>query len=202
MPFPTVDLSTLAERGAFEEPRVEPHAEYTRLAERIRPLLPPDVAPEPGMQLGPLRGTARGTFGPITARYGWEVLVRSDALARLRAAGIRGLMPVRAELQGLEQKAPALYELELPVAGLLHRDVVFQGPRCRTCGWNEVRIAPEGWLDGDSLPPDLDVFRPANATTYTVASERFVDVVRSLEPSDVVFRELVVIPDSRSSSLH
>ena len=156
---------------------------------------------EPGMQFGPLRGTARGAFGPVSARYGWEVLVTQDALRHLQALGIRGLVPVRAELQGLDAGV-VLYELELPMRGLLHRDAVLTGPRCRTCGWHEVRIAPEPWLDGDALPHDVDLFRPTNGTTYTFVTERFVEALAALGPGDVTFREARVVPESRSGSVH
>jgi uncharacterized double-CXXCG motif protein len=152
------------------------------------------------MQFGPLRGTAQGTFGPVTAKDDWEVLVREDALEQLQAAGIRGLIPVRAELEGLANTR--LFELELPVRGLLHRNSLLEGPRCRTCGCQEVSISPECWLDGDSLPHDVDLFRPANAVTVTVVSERFVESVQALGPSDIVFNEIAVVPEPRSNLIH
>ncbi|RYZ15088.1 MAG: hypothetical protein EOO70_07225, partial [Myxococcaceae bacterium] len=100
--LPGVDLSSLPERDALVEPRVEPHVEYARLAALVQPLLPPGLSTEPGMQFGPLRGTAHGSWGPLSARFGWEVLVTQEALQGLQDAGIRGLVPVRTELQGLE----------------------------------------------------------------------------------------------------
>ncbi|RKG81986.1 hypothetical protein D7W79_03855 [Corallococcus exercitus] len=199
--LPSVDLSSLPERDLLAEPRVEPYSEYARIAAHVQPFLPSGLAPEPGMQFGPLRGTARGSFGPLSARYGWEVLVTQDALRHLQAVGIRGLVPVRAELQGLEAGV-VLYELEVPLRGLLHREAVLTGPRCPTCGWCEVRISPEPSLDGDALPHDVDLFRPTNGTTYTFVNERFVEAIEPLGPFDVTFREADVRPESRSGSVH
>ncbi|RKG60700.1 hypothetical protein D7X30_07165 [Corallococcus sp. AB011P] len=199
--LPSVNLSSLPERDLLVEPRVEPHAEYARLASHVQPFLPADLSPEPGMQFGPLRGTASGTFGPLSARYGWEVLVTQEALRHLQAVGIRGLVPVRAELQGLDSGV-VLYELELPLRGLLHRDAVLTGPRCPTCGLYEARISPEPWLDGDDLPHDVDLFRPTNGTTFTFVNERFVEAIEALGPSDVMFRETAVVPECRTGSVH
>ncbi|MBE4747335.1 hypothetical protein G4177_03980 [Corallococcus sp. ZKHCc1 1396] len=199
--LPGVDLSSLPEQSSLVEPRVEPHAEFARLAALVQPLLPPGLSTEPGMQFGPLRGMAHGTWGPLSARFGWEVLVTQEALQGLQDAGIRGLVPVRTELQGLEAGV-ALHELELPIRGLLHRDSVLTGPKCQTCGWYETRIAPEPCLDGDALPHEVDLFRPENGTTYTLVNERFVEAVHALGPSDVVFREVGVMPQSRSGLIH
>ncbi|WP_375756499.1 double-CXXCG motif protein [Corallococcus exercitus] len=199
--LPSVDLSSLSEHELLQEPRVEPYAEYTRLASHVQPFLPSGLSPEPGMQFGPLRGTSCGSWGPVSARVGWEVLVTQEALRHLRAVGLRGLVPVRAELQGLNAGV-VLYELELPVRGLLHRDAVMTGPQCPTCGWYEVRISPEPWLDGDALPHDVDLFRPTNGTTYTFVTERFVEAIQALGPSDVTLREVRVAPVSPLGSVH
>ncbi|RKH71397.1 SitI6 family double-CXXCG motif immunity protein [Corallococcus aberystwythensis] len=199
--LPSVDLTSLSERDLLVEPRVEPYPEYERLASLVQPLLPSGLPPEPGMQFGPLRGTALGSFGPLSARYGWEVLVTQEALRHLRAMGIRGLVPMRAELQGLEAGV-VLYELELPLRGLLHSEAVLTGPPCPTCGWHEVRISPTPSLDGDALPHDVDLFRPKNGSTYTFVNERFVEAIAALGPSDVTFREAQVTPESRSGSVH
>ncbi|NOK16034.1 SitI6 family double-CXXCG motif immunity protein [Corallococcus carmarthensis] len=93
--LPSVDLSSLSERDLLVEPRVEAHAEYARLASHVQPFLPSGLPPEPGMRFGPLNGTAHGTFGPLSTRYGWEVLITQEALRHLQAVGIRGLVPVR-----------------------------------------------------------------------------------------------------------
>jgi uncharacterized double-CXXCG motif protein len=199
--LPSIDLSSLPTQDAFQEPRVEPFDEYARLAAQIQPILPPGLSPEPGMQFGPLRGTAHGTWGPLSSRFGWEVLVTQEALMHLQTEGIRGLVPVRAELQGLKDGV-VLLELEPPLRGRLHRDSLLEGPKCQTCGGHEVRITPVPWLDGDALPHDVDFFRPANGSTFTFVTQRFVEALQPLGPCDVSFREVSVSPVSRSGSVH
>ncbi|GMU07442.1 MULTISPECIES: SitI6 family double-CXXCG motif immunity protein [Corallococcus] len=188
--LPTVDVTDLPQQGLLREPRVVPYAEFTALTAGLASRLPRGLVPEPGMQLGPLRGSARGTFGPLTTQDGWDLLVRGDALTRLQQGGLKGLVPVRMELEGLGPEALPLYELELPIAGRLDPADVLEGPRCQTCGWREVRISPEHALEVDSLPDDLDVFLPANATTYLMVTERFVQAAQRLGPSDLMFREV------------
>jgi uncharacterized double-CXXCG motif protein len=171
------------------------------LAEQVRPHLPTGVVPVPGMQFGPLRGTATGEFGPVTVHRPWELLVRQDALEQLVAAGLRGLVPVRTELQGLGEALP-LYELEPTMAARVHPDCVQTGPTCATCGYHEHRLMPDWWLDEGSLPEDLDVFRAPDAPHANLVSERFAEAIERLGPSDVTFRELAVAPKVRSSLLH
>ncbi len=52
----------------------------------------------------------------------------------------------------------------------------------------------EYWLDAESLPADLDVFRLEHAVTRFIASERFVEVAQSCGASDVVFKEVATEP--------
>ncbi|NOK37654.1 hypothetical protein D7W79_24305 [Corallococcus exercitus] len=188
--LPTVDVTDLPQQGLLRKPRVVPYAEFTALTAGLASRLPRGLAPEPGMQLGPLRGSAEGAFGPLTTQDGWDLLVREDALSRLQQQGLNGLIPVRLEVEGFGSEAPFLYELEFHVAGRLAPEDVQEGPQCPTCGWREVRISPEHALEADSLPNDLDVFLPVNATTYLMVTERFVQAAQRLGPSDLMFREV------------
>jgi uncharacterized double-CXXCG motif protein len=188
--YPGVDLSDLPERKSFEAPWPKPPIEYARLAELVRPLLPSGAPLEPGCAFGPLRGTARGRFGPVTACPSWQLLVREDALARLQEAGLRGVVPIRAQLKTRQSDAPALYELQVPPGGRLHEDCLpSRGPPCPTCGRDEFSLPKERWLDAPSLSKDLDVFRIINTARFVV-TERFAEVVRGLGPSDIAFKPL------------
>ncbi|MBN8230586.1 hypothetical protein JYK02_24025 [Corallococcus macrosporus] len=188
--LPTVDVTDLPQQGLLREPRVVPYVEFMALTAGLASRLPRGIAPEPGMQLGPLRGSAEGIFGPLTTRDGWDLLVRKDALSQLQQEGLNGLIPARVEVEGLGPEAPALYELEFHIAGRLDPSDVLEGSPCPSCGWREVRISPEHALEADSLPKGLDVFLPANATTYLMVTERFVQAAQRLGPSDLVFREV------------
>ena len=63
--YPSVNLSSFSKVKEFEEPRSEPFAEFARLRETVRPLMPPGALLEPGTRIGPLVGTASGTFSPL-----------------------------------------------------------------------------------------------------------------------------------------
>ena len=187
--YPSVDLSQQPLRTELETPHLVPFERYARLLEQVRTWLPPGAQLEPGTTLGPLVGTAEGTFGPLVLRDPWKLLVRADALDTLRAAGLQGLVPVRAELTARGASIPALHELELAARGRLYPP----GPSpCETCGRVDATMPEECRLEGASLPADLDVFRLTDAVTMIVATEHFVEVARGLGPVDVLFREIPV----------
>jgi uncharacterized double-CXXCG motif protein len=186
--YPSVDLSRHPSREEFETPRPEPFERFARLLEEVRPLLPSGAQVEPGTTFGPLVGTARGLFGPLVLRDPWKPLVREDALLTMQAAGLRGLVPVRAQLFPRDDvPLPALYELELAAHGRLETPGT---PPCPTCGRVEAEMPEVCRLDAASLPTERDVFRLSDAVTLVVVTERFVEVARSLGPMDVHFSEL------------
>ncbi|MHA7627707.1 SitI6 family double-CXXCG motif immunity protein [Corallococcus sp. M7] len=192
--YPSVDLSNLTENDSLTSGWPQPLEEYARRAALVRPYVPQELPIEPGCSFGPLVGTSMGRFGPVTARPSWEVLVREDTLASIQEAGLKGIIPVRAELRNRRTKELPQYELEARSLVKLHpaciqdRDRV---PTCEYCGRNGFSLPPERWLLGASIPTDLDLFGVED-TTRIVVSERFVDTVNRLGPSDVVYREISV----------
>ncbi|CAM4313799.1 SitI6 family double-CXXCG motif immunity protein [Corallococcus soli] len=196
--YPAVDLSLLPEQQSFTQPRLEPYAKYARLAEQVRPLLPPGALLQPGCTFGPLRGTAKGRFGPVTVFPSWEIFLREDALTSLRASSIRGLVPVQADLSFPVQGSERLHELQLLPIGRLHEACLPVGrpPPCTTCGRQGFRMPSKRWLDADSLPIELDIFRLEDAVTLIIATERFVEAIRALGPGDVGIVEVKAFPGS------
>nr|WP_255651501.1 double-CXXCG motif protein [Corallococcus sp. AS-1-12] len=190
--YPSVDLSTLPEKDELKSIWPQTREEYERRKALVLPFVPPEIQLEPGCRLGPLVGTAMGRFGPVTAMPSWQVLVREDALAALQDAGLKGIIPVRAELRNRRTKELPQYELEARPLVKLHpaciqdRDRV---PTCDLCGRHGFSLPPERWLLGESIPTELDLFGVED-TTRIVVSERFVDTVNRLGPSDVVYREI------------
>jgi uncharacterized double-CXXCG motif protein len=196
--YPAVDLSSLPERHELEVPRPEPHAEYARLAERVRPLCPAGEPIEPGTLFGPLHGTAQGRFGPLTLVDLWGLLVREDTLRALQAEGLRGLVPVSPVFK--KPPSPPLFELQLLHRGRLHPDCLLpRPPPCGLCGRQDWRVPPDFWVESSSLPTDLDVFHLEDAVAHLLASERFVEVVLRLGTSDVLFREVQTAPPGTAS---
>jgi uncharacterized double-CXXCG motif protein len=190
--YPSVDLSGLPNHHEYEEPRPEPFVEFARLRERVLPLLPPGTQLLPGSNFGPLEGTATGSFGAFTFQNPWTLLVRSDALAKLQAEGMRGLKGCRTRLRFRKKNPPELLELEIHPHGRLHPDCTppNRPPPCPTCGRDAFTLPDELLLDAASLPSDVDLFRMANFLTVLICTERFVQAVQRLGLDDIVFREI------------
>ncbi|RKH00848.1 hypothetical protein D7V97_29700 [Corallococcus sp. CA053C] len=190
--YPSVDLSSLPENDSLTDGWPQSPEESARRAALVRPFVPPELPIEPGCDFGPLVGTARGRFGPVTVWPSWQVLVREDARDLLQGAGLQGIIPVRAELRNRRTKELPLYELEARPLAKLHPACIYdREPTCPFCGRHGFTLPPKRWLLGESVPTGLDLFG-VEETTRIVVSERFVDTVNRLGPSDVVYREITV----------
>jgi uncharacterized double-CXXCG motif protein len=191
--YPSVDLTPLA-TADFETPRPEPAEEYERLREYVRPLLPPGAVLEPGSTFGPLQGTARGRFGALVSPYSWWLLVRREALHRLRSEGLRGLVGCRTELRFRQRNPPELLELEILPAGRLHPECLPspRPPPCTRCGRHGLSLPDFRLLDASSAPPHLDLFRLMDFSTVIVCTERFASTCQRLGLDGVAFHPLPV----------
>ncbi|MCP3145219.1 SitI6 family double-CXXCG motif immunity protein [Pyxidicoccus xibeiensis] len=190
--YPAVDLSDLDDRRKFKARVEEDFAEFTRLRERVRPLVPEGVPLEPGTTFGPLAGSGRGHFPELVFPTLWTLLVRRESLEQLQAEGLHGLMGCRTELRIRGSNPPELLELQLEPRGLLHPDCL---PRnlpapCATCGQLAFTFPQAPILDAASLPTDRDVFRLGSYSTILVGTERFAETVRRLGFEGVEFQEL------------
>ena len=191
--YPSVSLSDLPEKGKYTARLEKNYAEFERLREQVRPLVPAGVPLWPGTKFGPIDGTAKGEFGPLLLQTPWELLMRREALELLQAAGARGLKGCRTELRFRQKNAPELLELELLPRGGLHPDCLppDRPPPCARCGRRGWALPKAPVLEAASLPDDLDLFRLSDFSTMLVGSERFVDAVRRLGfEQDILFREL------------
>ncbi len=192
--YPAVDLSGLREQAKFSARLEEDYAEYERLCVLVRPLAPKGVPLWPGTKFGPLMGSARGIFGQLVMQYGWELLIRREALEQLQAEGVHGLQGYRTELRFRQKSAPELLELQVEPAGLLHRDCLpaDREPPCAKCGRDGFRRPDQPVLESASPPKERDLFRLVNDPGMLIGTERFVDTVRRLGFEELSFRELPV----------
>jgi uncharacterized double-CXXCG motif protein len=189
--YPSVDLSSFPQRGEYETYQVQTVDEFVRLREQVRPLVPPENLLFPGVNLGPLMGTATGSFSPLCFYPLRTKLIRREALEQLRAEGVRGLRGVRTELRFRQKNPPELLELEILPGGQLHPDCLpGQPPRCPRCGLHSQAFPEDPILNAASLPKDTDLFRLSDFDTITIATERFVNAVRRLNLDEVDLREL------------
>jgi uncharacterized double-CXXCG motif protein len=190
--FPSVDLSTVDEPVLAKPKGPMSLAEYQRLTALIRPHVPPELPIRAGGSFGPMVGFAQGQFGPVTCSPPWEVVLREDAVELLKTEGLTGVIAVRMELRTRRSTNPALYELEARPLARLHPDCIgeFKTPGCDICGRPEsFSLPPKRWLMRSSVPEGLDVFGVHGANLHVV-SERFVEAVRRLGPSDVHYQEI------------
>jgi uncharacterized double-CXXCG motif protein len=189
--YPSVDLSSFPERSAYEEFRMGPVEEFVRLRDLVRPLVPPEFQLPPGTTLGPLVGTATGTFSPLYFYFVEMPLIQREALEQLQAEGIRGLRGVPTELRFRQKKHPELLELEIPPYGRLHPDCTPERPPpCPTCGRDSFTFPEDPILDAASLPTHTDLFQLSDFETIFIATERLVEAVRRLGLEGAVFREV------------
>lgn len=192
--YPSVDLSQHPERAAFEDLQSDSIAEFERLRELVRPLVPRGALLEPGASFGPLIGKASGRFGDFYLPMPWMLMAKPEALERLRAEGIRGLKGVPMEMLSRSKKPPEVVDVELQTHGHLHPFCFPESWKdsCLRCGRNGNPLPESLVLDGATLPEDVDAFRLRDYTTVLVASERFVNTVERLGLEDLVFIELPV----------
>lgn len=198
--YPTVDLSRFEHRALLEEPQSQQTLSleaYQQLREQLRTYVPPGAPLEPGTQLGPVAGKAKGRFGDFYFQAPWAPWIRVSALVKLQAAGVRGLHGALGDLGYRGQPGPPLHCLEVLVRGALHptrRAPDWQEP-CPRCGSHRSGYPSEAAvLAASTLPDDIDIFRLRDFKTVLVASERFVEAVKQLRLSDIAFRELSVHP--------
>jgi hypothetical protein len=150
-------------------------------------------------------GTASGVFPDIawTDGSGWDVLLRSNAFEQLTAAGVRGLRVVAPALITPADDLFDVMEIDIPLAGQLHDYSFAHGtPRyIAECG-AEIEMYDDDAvvtarnkcpacdrvagsirrcvLERASIPANIDIFRPTNATTYVIVTEQFANAVTRL----------------------
>ncbi|NTX09701.1 hypothetical protein HUA76_02790 [Myxococcus sp. CA056] len=189
--FPGVDLTQLPEHREFEKARPEPLPEFTRLRERVRPLVPPHAALPPGTSFGPLVGTSSGKLPDFV----WlldVLLLDQEMVEQLQVGGLQGLQAFPTALRFKQKNPPDLLELQVDPHGILHADCIppEEPPPCATCGRVGFSRPDEPILDAASLPPELDLFRLANFATMVIGTERFRAAVVRLGLDGLTFREL------------
>lgn len=191
--YPSVDLSGVPEREKYAARLEKNYAEFERLRELVRPLVPAGVHLGPGTKFGPLVGAARGEFGPLCLHNPWTLLIRPDPLERLKSEGLRGLKGCRTKFRFRKKNPPELLELELLPQGHVHPDCLPEDrpPPCATCGRLGWKRPEEPILDVATLPDQVDLFRMGDFTTMIIGTERFVEAVRRVDyEQDIVFREV------------
>jgi uncharacterized double-CXXCG motif protein len=190
--YPTVDISN--EPFADEYTRYWPVSleELERLAARIRPRFPEGVPLLPGTHFGTLTGSASGPFPDFVWLSSWSLLIKRDAYAQLRAKNVRMPAAIAPELRLPKNQFNNLLVLEiLPLVSLASSSFLPGDEPCKSCG-REGRQVDVPIVSRDSIPAEMDMFRPHNFPTYILATERFKQVVDELGLKGMVFQELAL----------
>jgi len=190
--YPTVDISDEPFAGEYTRYWPVSLEELDRLRARIRPRFPEGVPLPPGTQFGTFTGTASGPFPDFVWLSSWSLLIKRDAYAQLRAKNVRMPAAVAPELRLPKNQVNDLLALEiLPLASLASASFLPGDEPCKSCG-REGRKVDVPVVSRDSIPTDVDMFRPRNFPTYILGTERFKDAVDELGLKGMVFQELAL----------
>ncbi|MGA2866359.1 MAG: double-CXXCG motif protein [Verrucomicrobiota bacterium] len=164
------------------------------LAAPILPLIPAGLPFGAGSEFGALTGQC----GPRKGDFTWTnynvPLVSKGALERLKGLGITATPTVDTEVV-IKSKRPRSFDyLELDIEPRARIAPEFLQPQCPKCGRLELVEIP--W-DAEpapvlrtSIPEGLDLIRVWEDPGWNLASERFVDAVKTLGLTGNTFEEV------------
>ena len=177
---------------------VEP-GRLEELTKPIRSLVAQELPVGAGTEFGPLEGNGRGKFGDAAWLNYSTLLLSQSAVAKLENRGVRRLRLAKPNIV-LRSKKPFSY-LEIEIEPRLRLDPAFLPgdamQLCPSCGLLNMHRDKSGWDEDpvvliSSMPPGCLLSRIVGLEGNLVASEEFVEAVRSLGFSDITFREMRV----------
>lgn len=159
----------------------------------ILPLIPKGLPFGAGSEFGPLFGTCRPRRGDIIwTNYGVPLISRKG-MESLSAIGI-SLAAVQTQVVVDSKHHISFDYLELDIEAWARIDPELLLVACPECGRQEIRKlhwslgAPA--IKRSSIPSGFDLLRVREMCRWTIASERFIDGVKRLGLTGVLFEEL------------
>lgn len=195
--YPTVDISKLPNKKQFIRTKPVSLEIFLGLREQIRPLLPENALLPPHTQLGPMVGTTSGQHGDFTWDDSSEMFIHPEALNKLLISGIKMPPTVKPEVKARGKKPFEHLEIQTEAHALLsERCIKRKRPNCPACGSSGISafIEPD-LIVKSSISLDLDLFRMRIRSRYVLATERFVDAVRNLGLTNIVFEPIEVVDE-------
>lgn len=194
--YPTVNPSRLPDLESYFKERPMSGERFKALSNDLNRILGKQHPVKPGSTFGPMVGKIVGSPTDIAFCRSWELLLKEATYIALKDKGIKGLIGSPAQLRSRRKDAEPLMEIQLEAHGrLAKRSLPARGaPPCPSCGYQDIELPEMFWLEERSLPKDLDLFRLLDLPGYIVATERFVNVVQSLNLTGAVFEPLNVDP--------
>ncbi len=192
--YPVIDLSDLPCVDAYQDQWPVAPVRFKELKDKVLPLLSPKSLVLPGTEFGPLMGDIKGRFDYAVFIWvnPWTLLIRRDAQQYFHNSGVLLPSAVDTNLTYKGKHCSTFVELQIEArASILQRDkTASSGDACPLCGYHPMLRPEPVVIQEESLPDDLDLFRPKEFTTLILATERFYRVCQKLEVTDPLFREV------------
>jgi uncharacterized double-CXXCG motif protein len=188
--YPSIDPSVLNGISLPDTPAPIPVEQFARLAAVVQPLLGTTRPVRPGAELGPLKGTAEGSFGDFAWVNPWTPLLRESVWLALKEAGIR-LVGMRAELDFGTHPHEPLVELEALPRVMLSNALVPE--KCAVCGRLPVTKPDNLSVVAPSLDGSIPLQRIAELPTVLVANESLAQFIQARTLRDVVLTPIEAV---------
>ena len=192
--YPSVDLTGLPNEKRYREFNAVALEKLEELITAIKPLLPQSAILRPGADLGPLVGTAQGKYSDFLWTNLWTLLVQNRVLDCLKEKGVNMPQAVPAILKHKRKETQEILELQIEpytrIAASAYPSKV--PPPCASCGREELKRPRKIVIERSSVPDHVDIFRGRDITTLLLATDRFVEAVRTLRLSNILFRKVEV----------
>lgn len=204
MGYPTVTLPT----GVDPKPYTYTHrvsaADFKRISEPIRRLVPADLPLEPGDGFGPFRGDHIGKVHSFEQTM-HNLFISESALKALQDYGLRGLVVAPTEIRVPKRYPEKLFEIQVEPRARLSAEVIKEGSeeRCEVCGYERVELVESCYryvefhitdpqklkVRASSIPADRPVFGLRELGGIYV-TEEFVGAVQKLKLTNIRFIEV------------
>jgi hypothetical protein len=160
-----------------------PLEQFYALAASVQPVLGDNRPVEPGTELGPLRGKAKGNFGDFAWVNPWTPLLRESVWLALRDSGIH-LVGTQAELDFGKRVHEPLVELEVLPTASLPKSLLPE--KCSICGRLGGGLPDTLYVDGLAFDASIPLQRLAEHPAVLVANEEFARFINHRKLRDVI----------------
>ena len=192
--YPGVDLSVLPGAEEYQDGCPVTPDQFENLKSKVLSLIPHTSLVLPGTEFGPLMGDIEGRLDQAILVWvnPWTLLIRRDAQEYLRNFGV--LLPMSSDTGIIHEGKlySTFVELQIEACASMLRDEATEkyGTACSTCGYRPMLRPERIVMRKESLPDDVDLFRPRELTTLILATERFIRAFQDVDKPDFVFKEV------------
>ena len=185
--YPTVDVALIDSRVGELPAHPIPIADYKALAAKIEPITGPERLLQPGANLGPLHGTARGLLGDFAWVNPWTMLVRNSTYQELLSSGFP-LDGAEARIDFDDGSSEPLIELEVrckvALTNLPSREV------CQVCGRRSLTRPKTMVLEAASYDGTLPLQRIVEMPTHFIVNDDLGEFIRARNFSNLTLTKI------------